>query len=169
MSTLLTFPTTDRGAQRPASLPEIGVTRQSIRRCADWQATIAEECRRQRTLNPRVFEFLKTSGLLERCTFLATDEPGGRLRFKYIGAPTLAKLGRAWGRSMLNHPLDESPHAEFSASVDAQYGDAIASGDLVLNRIDVHGIGQPFAYTHLLVGWEDKGRRAVLSAIDLGA
>ena len=169
MSTLLTFPTTGRNTQRPASLPEIGVSHQTLRHCADWQSSIAQECRRQRTLSPRVFDFLKASGLLERCTFLATDEPGGRLRLKYIGAPTLTKLGRAWGRSMLNHPLDDSPHAEFSASVEAQYSAAIGSGELMLNRVDVHGIGCPFAYTHLLVGWEDRGRRAILSAIDIGA
>ena len=166
--TVLTLPAMmQRGATRPAILPEITVRRQVLRQCADWQGAIAEECRRQRTLNLRVFDYLKTSGLLPRCTFLATDEAGTPLRFRYIGAPTLAKLGRAWGRSMLGQPLDLSPHAEFSASVDAQYGAAIASGELVLNRIEVHGIGQAFAYTHLLVGWEDRGRRAVLSAIDL--
>lgn len=165
MTTVLHFPT-ERGAQRPATT-EISVRRQSFSMCADWQLAIAEECRRQRTLNPRVFEYLKTNGLLPRCTFLASDEPGAPLRFRYIGSPTLSKLGRAWGRSMLGQSLDVSPHEEFSSSVKAQYGAAIDSGELVLNRIDVHGIGRPFAYTHLLVGWEDKGRRAVLSAINL--
>lgn len=168
MSTIIAFPTMDRGATvRPVILPEVEVEHQPLRLCADWQADIAAECRRQRTLNPGVFHFLKSAGLLDRCTFCASDKPGGPLILRHIGVPTLEKLGRAWGRSMLGHPLDESPHAEFAHSVEAQYGAAISSGELLLNRVEVHGIGAPFAYTHLLVGWEDSRRRAVLSAIDL--
>lgn len=170
MSTILTFPTKVRGATvRPAIRADVAVEHKPLRLCADWQSAIAEECRRQRILNPRVFEFLHTTGLLERCTFLATEVAGGPLVLRHIGMPTLTKLGRAWGRAMLGQPLEGSPHPEFAHSVEAQYSAAITSGELLLNRVEVHGIGAPFAYTHLLVGWEDSGRRAVLSAIALAA
>lgn len=164
MSVILAFPTTNRGA---AARPEIEVEHQPLRRCADWQADIARECRRQRTLNPGIFHYLRFSGLIECCTFLASETAGGPLVFQHISVPTLTKLGRAWGRSMLGQPIDGSSHTEFTHSVESQYGAAISSGELLLNRIEVHGIGAPFAYTHLLVGWEDGRRRAVLSAINL--
>lgn len=158
-----------RGAAARPTL-HLQISRQRCGTMADWQAAIVAECRRHRTLCRPVFDFLKGSGLLTRCTFLASDTPDGPLVFRHIGAPTLSVLGRAWGRAMLNQPTEDDPHTEFSASINAQYASAIA-GEVVHNRIVMLGPwadGKP--YTHALYGWRaDDGRRAVLSAIALEA
>lgn len=162
---VLRFPP-DRGSPRPIS-PEITVSRLALDAAADWQRTILAECRRQRTLTPSVFAYLKRTGLLERCTFLASMDPGSALAFRYLGTPTLGVLGRAWGRSALNRPLDANSHSELSDSAGAQYAEAIEGGEAVFNRISVTGLGQPFVYTHAVYGWIDRGRRAALSCIDV--
>ncbi|MBP2294704.1 hypothetical protein [Azospirillum rugosum] len=153
-------------APRPAAL-DIEAQRLPMHTAADWQRAIIEECRRQRTLTPSVFAYLKTAGLLDRCTFLASEGPADPLRFCYIGAPTLRVLGRAWGRSVLNQPVDLDPHEEFAHRVGAEYAEAMGAGEAVFNRFSVTGLGRPFVYTGAVVGWSEGGRRAVLSAIDV--
>lgn len=143
------------------------VHRLSLPDAAEWQQQIIAECRRQRSLSPAVFAFLKSERLLDRCTFLASEQPEAPLLFKYIGAPTLSVLGRAWGRSMLNQPEEVDPHAEFAHSVGAQYAESIGAGEALFNRISVTGMGKPLVYTHALYGWAEGGRRAVLSAVDV--
>ncbi len=164
---VIAFPTIkDRGAQRP-SFPLIEITRLTLEDAADWQAQIVAECRRQRVLSPSLTGWLKARGLLARCTFLSSDEPGGALCFRFLGEPTLSVLGRAWGRSVLNRPDEQDPHVEFAQNVGAQYAESIGAGEAVFNRVVVSGVGRPFVYTHALYGWEDRGRRAVLSAVDI--
>lgn len=163
---VLQFPTMDRGAQRPAS-QEFDVQRLTFADAADWQRAIIEECRRQRTLTPAVFSFLKAEGLIDRCTFLASEAPGAAIRFRYIGAPTLRVLGRAWGRSVIGQPEEVDPHSEFSRRVGLEYAEAIGAGEALFNRFSVTGLGRPFVYTQALYGWADRGRRAVLSCIDV--
>lgn len=164
MTTIVQFPAPEARHARPA--PEITITRQPVNRAADWQEAIAQECRRHRRLTPAVFAFLRTTGLLSRCTFLAS-EPGGPLTFRFIGVPTLTVLGTAWARGVLHQPDEADPHADFAAAIGEQYADAIESGDIVFNTIAVQGIGQGFRYTHMLAGWTEHGRRAVLSAVAL--
>ncbi|KAA0573333.1 hypothetical protein FZ983_30430 [Azospirillum sp. B21] len=165
--TVLSFPTTDRGAQRPAIRPETTILRLTLAEAADWQQTIMAECRRQRVLTPSLPAYLKREGLMDRCTFLSSTGPGEPLCFRHLGIPTLSVLGRAWGRSVLNQPDEMDPHVEFAHSVGAQYAETIGAGEAIFNRVTVSGVGRPFVYTHALYGWEVRGRRAVLSAVDL--
>ncbi|MFC5358815.1 hypothetical protein [Azospirillum himalayense] len=161
---VLHFP--DQGTRRPAEVV-IDTRRLTMRSAAEWQQQIVTECRRQRTLTPTVFRFLKGSGLLGRCTFLASEGPAEPLRFCYIGAPTVGVLGRGWARSVLDQPVDQDPHTEFACRVGLEYAEAIGAGEALFNRIAVAGVGRPFVYTQALFGWDDRGRRAVLSAIDM--
>ena len=163
--TILQF-TRQGPAPRPAT-PEIEAQRLPMHAAADWQLAIVEECRRQRNLTPTVFRFLDGTGLLSRCTFMASEGPTDPLRFCYIGAPTLRVLGRAWGRSVLNQPVDMDPHEEFAHRVGAEYAEAMGAGEALFNRFAVTGLGRPFVYTQALFGWSEGGRRAVLSAIDV--
>lgn len=161
-----------RGAERPAATPSvispaIDVSRLPLSNAACWQMQIMTECRRQRKLTPSLPAWLKAQGLMTRCVFLSSDEPGEPLIFRYIGTPTLSVLGRAWGRANLNRPTDRDPHAEFAHRVGTEYTEAISAGEAVFNRVSVTGMGQPFVYTHALYGWESYGRRAILSAVDL--
>ncbi|WP_448208580.1 hypothetical protein [Azospirillum sp. sgz302134] len=161
---VITFPIQDRGAARPASL-DIEARRLAMTSAADWQQDIITECRRQRSLNPSVFAYLKDGGLLDRCTFLASEGPSDPLRFRYIGTPTLSVMGGAWGRSVIGQPEEVDPHSEFAHRIGLEYAEAIGGGEALFNRIAVTGLGRPFVYTQALFGWEDRGRRAVLSAI----
>ncbi|QCO00033.1 hypothetical protein D3093_32720 (plasmid) [Azospirillum argentinense] len=163
---VISFPNQDRGAQRPAS-PEFDVQRLTFADAADWQRAIIGECRRQRTLTPAVFSFLKAEGLIDRCTFLASEAPGDAIRFRYIGMPTLRVLGRAWGRSVIGQPEEVDPHSEFAHRVGLEYAEAIGAGEALFNRFSVTELGRPFVYTQALYGWEDRGWRAVLSCIDV--
>ncbi|CAO3372918.1 hypothetical protein [Azospirillum argentinense] len=163
---VISFPNQDRGAQRPA-FQEFDVQRLTFADAADWQRTIIGECRRQRTLSPAVFSFLKAEGLIDRCTFLASEAPGDAIRFRYIGVPTLRVLGRAWGRSVIGQPEAQDPHSEFAYRVGLEYAEAIGAGESLFNQFSVTGLGRPFVYTQALYGWEDRGRRAVLSCIDV--
>lgn len=165
--TVLSFPTTDRGALRPAIRPETMFLRLTLAEATDWQQTIMAECRRQRVLTPSLPAYLKREGLMDRCTFLSSTGAGEPLCFRHLGIPTLSVLGRAWGRSVLNQPDEMDPHVEFAHSVGAQYAETIGVGEAIFNRVTVSGVGRPFLYTHALYGWEDRGRRAVLSAVDL--
>lgn len=161
--TVLSFPTS---AARPAS-QSINVTRLSLIDAMDWQRDIMAECHRQRVLTPALPAFLKRAGLLPRCTFLSSDGRGAPLVFRHLGAPTLSVLGRAWGRAVINQPDDTDPHEAYAHRIGAEYAETIGAGEAVFNRITVSGLGRPFVYTHALFGWEDRGRRAILSAVDI--
>lgn len=161
---ILHFP--DQGVPRSAEIA-IDTRRLTMRNAADWQQQIVAECRRQRTLTSAVFRFLKDSGLLSRCTFLASEGPADPLRFFYIGAPTIAVLGRAWARSVLDQPVEQDPHTEFARRVGAEYIEAMAGGEALVNRFSVAGLGRPFDYVQALFGWSEGGRLAVLACIDV--
>ncbi|WP_448206500.1 hypothetical protein [Azospirillum sp. sgz302134] len=163
---VITFPMQDRGAMPPASL-DIEAQRLTMTSAADWQQDIIAECRRQRSLNPAVFAYLKDGGLLDRCTFLASEGPSDPLRFRYIGTPTLSVMGRAWGRSVIGQPEEVDPHTEFAHRIGLEYAEAMTAGEGLFNHFVVTGLGRPFAFTHALYGWSDRGRRAVLSCIDV--
>lgn len=48
--------------------------------------------------------------------------------------------------------------------------EAIEGGEMILNRIAIHGLrSAPVVYTQLLVGWSLGRRRAVLAAVDCSA
>jgi len=161
-----TFPITNRGAQRP-SFPMIEISHLTRADAADWQVAVMAECRRLKMLTPSLTGWLKGAGLLSRCTFLSSDGPGEPLCFRDLGEPMLPVLGRAWSRSMLNPPDDQDPHIEFAQNVGAQYAESIGAGETIFSRVIVSGVGRPFVYTHALYGWEDRGRRAVLAAVDI--
>jgi hypothetical protein len=163
---VVSFPGTDHSTGQGATVETV-ITRLTLADAADWQQAIAAECRRQRLLTPSVFAFLKDRRLLDRCTFLASDEGGDALRFLHIGEPTLRVLGRAGGRSMIGQFDVDDPHADFAHSVGAQYAESIGAGEALFNRISVTGMGKPLIYTHALYGWSEGGRRAVLSAVDV--
>ncbi|MBP2233402.1 hypothetical protein J2847_006740 [Azospirillum agricola] len=164
---VLSFPEVGRNSDRPTAEPVTTILRLTLAEATDWQRTIMAECRRQRVLTPSLPAFLKRAGLIDRCTFLSSIGPGEPLCFRHLGVPTLSVLGRAWGRTVLNQPDEMDPHVEFAHSVGAQYAESIGSGEAVFNRVTVSGVGKPFVYTHALYGWEDRGRRAVLSAVDV--
>lgn len=146
--------------------PTVIIDRQRLRRAADWQLAIVDECRRHRSLNPSLVAYLKGSGLLSRCTFLAAA-PGEPLVFRFIGQPTVSVLGTEWARRQLGQPEDSDPHRDFATSVGGQYHEAIESGEALYNRIVTRGVtASPFAYDHTLIGWTlPSGERALLSAI----
>ncbi len=162
------FPSRHRGAERPASSEALVIDRRPVNDAADWQQDIRAECRRLRALSPSVFAYLKTTGLLFRCTFLASEGRGQPLLFRYIGAPTLAFLGRSWARQQLGKPDMEDPHHTLAEGVGAQYHEAIDGAEAVFNQVIITGLSAaPKVYTHLLVGWQDgTGRRALLSCLD---
>ncbi|MCW2244744.1 hypothetical protein M2352_000335 [Azospirillum fermentarium] len=154
------------GNPPPAADPAVTIRRHPVRTAADWQQILARFWRAHRTLDPAVPGFLKDAGLLSRCTFLASG-PGGPLTFRHIGAPTLAVLGRGWGRAVLHQPDDADPHAGYARLIGAEYAEAIEGGEPVFNTVTVRGIGAGFSYSHLLAGWTGGDRRAVLSAVVL--
>ena len=149
------------------SAPSIDVKRMTLGLAADWQRDLMAECRQQRSLSPAVFTYLRSRGILERCVFLASMEARTPLLFRYLGGSTLRVLGRRWGESVLNQPEDADPHSEFAHYIGLQYAEAIEGGEALVNRISVAGVGHPFVYTQALFGWEDSGRRAVLSAVEV--
>ncbi|AWJ82697.1 hypothetical protein TSH58p_03680 [Azospirillum sp. TSH58] len=157
---------TDRGAPRPVHT-EIRVERLTLRAAADWQQDIAAECRRRRTLSADLFDWLERRGLFDRCTVLAAMEAETPLLFRRIGVPTVKVLGMGWSRSMIGQPEAADPHADYAHRIGLEYAEAIGAGEALFNRIAVAGVGRPFVYTQALFGWEDRGRRAVLSAIDV--
>ena len=158
------FLSNGRGAQRPA-----GLHRLPLGAAADWQAAIVGECRRHGALSPALFAFLERTGLLDRCTFLASDGADDPLRFRYLGAPTRSFFGRGWARQMAGRPDQDDPHHTLAEGFAAQYREAVDGGIPVLNRVVISGLSAvPLRYAHMLIGWRDaSGRRAVLSAIDL--
>ncbi|MBP2291061.1 hypothetical protein [Azospirillum rugosum] len=166
MSVLL-FQSRGPAIQRPEPKEELLITRLRVDEAADWQLAIVEECRRQRTLTPSVFNFLKEQGLLDRCTFLASEGMEQPLVFRYIGGPTVRFLGRAWARQQIGKPDLDDPHQVLAEGVGQQYREAIEGGDPVFNRVTITGLSaSPKVYTHMLYGWAPQdGRRALLSCL----
>ncbi|OYD82484.1 hypothetical protein [Azospirillum brasilense] len=89
------------------------------------------------------------------------------LLFHRIDAPTVKVLGMGWSRSMIGQPEAADPHTDYAHRIGLEYAEAIGADDALFNRIAVTGVGRPFVYTQALFGWEDRGRRAVQSAIDV--
>ncbi|MGQ9366627.1 hypothetical protein [Azospirillum sp. ST 5-10] len=167
-ATVLPFRTAVRTAAPPTAVPAVEITRRPFGRAADWQRTIVAECRRHRTPDRQLVAFLKETGLLACCTFLAGG-PGEALTFRFIGAPTIAALGADWARGQLGKPEETDPLQDFAASVGGQYREAIDSGEALYNHIVTRGVtASPFSYDHALIGWAlPSGERAILSAITL--
>ncbi len=166
MGEVIHFPVKVGRAVRPAE-PVTDIQRRPLRDALDWQSTIIQECRRARDINPSLVAFLKGTGLLSRCSFFATDETGGPLRFRFIGRPAINTLGAAWARSVLGEPEDADPHSTFAEDIARQYAEAIDGGEPVVNEVEARGIGQPFAFRQVLIGWRCGPRRAVLSACQM--
>ncbi|CAO3416517.1 hypothetical protein [Azospirillum argentinense] len=161
------FLNTGRGAERPGE--GLDLHRLPLGAAADWQAAIVGECRRHGALSPGLFTYLERAGLLDRCTFLASDGADDPLRFRYLGAPTRNFFGRGWARQMAGRPDRDDPHRAIAEELGAEYREAMEGGGPILNRVVITGLSvAPLRYAHMLVGWRDaSGRRAVLSAIDL--
>ncbi|WP_199229723.1 hypothetical protein [Azospirillum sp. TSO22-1] len=47
------------------------------------------------------------------------------------------------------------------------HAETISTGEVLVNRVRLHGLGRPLTYMHSLIGWEANGRRAVLSCVQL--
>lgn len=154
-----------QGARRPVE--GLDLQRLPLGAAVEWQAAIVGECRRQRSLTPELFAYLERTGLLDRCTFLASDGADDPLRFRYLGAPTRAFFGRGWARGMLGRPDQDDPHQALALRFAAEYLEAVEGGAPVLNRVVITGMSAvPLVYQHALIGWKDcAGRRAVLSAM----
>lgn len=153
----------------PPAEAVLDIHRQPLRFAADWQLAIADECRRHRALCRPVFEYLQASGLLSRCLYLSSAEPGGPLLFRHIGVPTRTCLGDEWARNNLGKP-DSAPADRLADGIAAQYVEAIEGGQPVLNRVFSTEVfpDRPLVFTHLLVGWRlPDGRRALLSCLEL--
>lgn len=163
-ATVIPFPTPAISRSGPM---DVAVRRLAVGDAADWQRNILAECRRQRAFTPDIPGYLAKAGLMNRCTFLASDGPTSPLLFKHLAATTVAVLGRAWGQAMLDQPEEADPHGELAHHVGLQYAEAIEGGQALFNRISVAGLGRPLVYTQALYGWSEGGRRAVLSCIDV--
>jgi hypothetical protein len=162
--TLVTFPA---GPHPPPAQIDIAIERLVIGAAADWQKSVLAECKRQRTLTPAIPGYLKETGSLNHCTFLASTDSVSSLLFIHLGYSTLAVLGRAWGRAVLKRPQEADPHSELARCIGVQYAEAIEGGQALVNRISVTGLGRPFVYTQALYGWSHSRRRAVLSCVDV--
>ncbi|CAO3445677.1 hypothetical protein [Azospirillum argentinense] len=145
----------------------VTIHRLPVEAASDWQQEVKNECRRQRSLTPAVFDFLKAAGLLDRCTFLASEHQFAPLRFRYIGGPTVRFLGRAWALQQIGKPDLDDPHQTLAEGVGHQYREAIEGGDPVFNRVTITGLSlSPKVYTHMLIGWQQSdGRRALLTCL----
>jgi hypothetical protein len=152
-----------RGTARPV-LAEIH--RQPVAVAADWQLTVAEWIRKERSLHPGVVEFLKSTGVLSRCCFLASTD-GGPLVMRHLAAATTRIFGLPWARQQLGKPHVDDLHAEYAAAIDRQYREAMEIREPIYNRLSLEGVGPaPIVYSHMLFGWTCGHRRAVLSAVD---
>ncbi|MBK3735702.1 hypothetical protein GAY29_21890 [Azospirillum brasilense] len=165
MMTVLRFPQT--AIQPPPVEVDVRIARHRTADALDWQQAIIAEARRYPGGSPALIRWLRETGLLAQCSYFSTDSDGGPLRFRYIGRPALDTLGEAWGRMMLGRPENEDPHDIFAAAISRQYAEAIEGGEAVYNEISVTGIGQPFSFTHALIGFQAGTRRAVLSAVKM--
>lgn len=164
MSNVVSLPS--RGAQRPA-IVHAELERQPIRVANDWMQAVAAECGRHRTLCPPIFDYLKRTGLITRCVLIASD-PSGPLTWRYIGEPTVSVMGRSWGRANLGRPVLEDERADFGDSMGASYAESVDTGEVLVNRVWLHGLASPLVYLHSLIGWKTSdGRRAVLSCVQL--
>lgn len=145
---------------------EVDLQRLPMRDAAPWQAQVMEECRRLGKPCADVFAWLKAAGLHRRCVLLAAG-PGERLRFRFIGEPTVRVLGAAWARRQLGQTDADDPHRTMAAVLGVEYREALDAGPIV-NRVTLSGLSaSPLVYTHALVGWRlDTGHRAVLSLIE---
>lgn len=165
MNVIVPFPKSTNAQWLPRC--EVHVDRQTVGSALDWQQAIIGECRRHDGPSPEIVQFLKKSGLLNRCCYLASDVDGGPLKFRFIGRPALDTLGEAWGRMVLNRPEVEDPHCDFSMAIARQYAEAIETGEPLVNEIAVTGIGRPFSFVHALIGWQCGRQRAILSAVKM--
>lgn len=146
---------------------EADVHRQPFAIAADWQAAIAEQVRGDRVMSPRLADFLIGSGLLSRCCFLATAHGGGTLVMRHIAAMTVQVLGLAWARTQLGRPHTDDLYRDYAVTIDGQYREAIVGGEILLNRVALHGIRPtPVVYTQMLIGWSCGAHHAVLSAVE---
>ncbi|AIB13993.1 hypothetical protein ABAZ39_18860 (plasmid) [Azospirillum argentinense] len=163
------FLTNGRGAQHPAG--GLHLQRLPMGAAVDWQAAVMMECRRQGALSPGLFAYLERAGLLERCTFLASDGAADPLRFRYLGAPTRNFFGRGWARQMAGRPDQDDPHHVLAEGFAAEYLEAMEGGVPVLNRVVISGLSAaPLVYQHALIGWKERtGRRAVLCCMHVPA
>lgn len=165
MSVIALFPVTEARTARPA--PEITITRLPVNRAADWQRTIIRTCGRTE-LGPAVPAFLRSTGLLPRCTFLSSADGAGPLCFRFLSGPTVRFLGPAWARQHLGRPDTDDTHQDLSERIGEQYREAIDGDAPVFNRVVIAGMSPaPLAYTQAVIGWRKRdGRRAVLSCLD---
>ncbi|MGY0713121.1 hypothetical protein [Azospirillum argentinense] len=161
------FLSNGRGVQRSGE--GLDLQRLPLGAAADWQAAIVGECRRHGALSPGLFTYLERTGLLDRCTFLASDGADDPLRFRYLGAPTRNFFGRGWARQMAGRPDQDDPHRAIAQRFAAEYLEAVEGGVPVLNSVVISGLSAaPLVYTHALYGWRDSsGRRAILSCMDV--
>ncbi|MCG5239191.1 hypothetical protein ACIU1J_01095 [Azospirillum doebereinerae] len=160
---VIPFPLTNRGVRHP-TFPVIEVSRLSLDEAADWQANVMAECRRRRVPTSSLADWLETRGLLLRCTVLSSDGPGEPLRIP--GQALIPALNGEREPGAIHHPGATDPHL-LAQTIGVQCAENVSAGEAVLNRILVSGIGCPFVHTHAFYGWEDKGRRRVLSAVDI--
>ncbi|WP_085555755.1 hypothetical protein [Azospirillum agricola] len=151
----------------------IEITHLTLADAADWQVAVVTECRRRKALTPALANWLERVGLLSRCSFLSSSGPGEPLSLFRPGRSASPVSGRPWGEGGLEPDGAETaavtpdPLVAFARDVGAEYAESVGPGETAFSRVIVSGVGRPFVYTHALYGWEDRGRRMVLSAVDI--
>jgi len=150
------------------SAMQVDIHRQPLRVALDWQLDAVRLWREHPTFCPSFATRMAEAGLSRRQVVLFTKAAGDPLRFAYIGEPTRRFFGDAWADAQLGRPHMDDGYSAFSLAIDAEYREAIAGGEPVHNRLVVHGLpGQPFIYTHTLLGWSlPSGRSVVVVLVD---
>lgn len=160
------FHISNRGAAT-AAFPVIEITPMPLTEAAGWQTEIMAECRRQPMLSSSLTGWLKQAGLLSRCCFLANDQPGEPLCLQFIDEDMLEGSNPTWGCPLLDPEPGGRATIDYAHLIALEFAGTVTAGNAVFNRVTVWGSGVPFTCSHLVYGWEEFGRRAVLSAIDV--
>lgn len=144
----------------------VDIVRQPLRTAMDWQLEAIGIWREHRWFGPAFKVSMEKVGLGRRCLLL-TSWDGGPLRFRYIGEPTRRFFGDAWADAQIGKPQMTSGFDALTKALNEQYMEAILNGEPVHNRLVVHGLpGEPFIYTHTLLGWQQGRWRVMVALVD---
>lgn len=156
----------NRGATTVA-FPVIEITPMALTEAASWQTEIMAECQRRAVPSTSLAAWLKNAGLLSRCCFLSSGQPGEPLGQYFVDPDISEGVTPIRGCPALDESDELGANIEYAQRIGLEYAGIVDAGRAVFNRVTVWGGGVPFTCSHLLYGWEESGRRIVLSAIDV--